>query len=186
MSAKVFVGSLSWGTTSESLREKFEEFGTVEDSIVIQDRDTGRSRGYGFVTFSTNEEAQAAIDQANESEFDGRNIRVSASLPRESGGGSGGYRGGRGDSRGGSNWRRNEGGNSYGSGGRSGGYGGDRGERGSGSRSYGSGNGGSYGSGGRSGGYGGERRGNGGGRSYGGSSYNNEESNEGGNQESNY
>ncbi|OLY84350.1 Glycine-rich RNA-binding protein 2, mitochondrial, partial [Smittium mucronatum] len=57
MSTKVFVGSLSWGTTSDSLRERFEEYGTIEDSIVIQDRETGRSKGYGFVTFATAEEA---------------------------------------------------------------------------------------------------------------------------------
>ncbi|KAF9368000.1 hypothetical protein CPB97_005074, partial [Podila verticillata] len=76
MSVKLFVGGLSWGTDDRSLRTKFEEYGTVEDAVVMRDRETGRSRGFGFVTFSTSEEAEAAISSLNDQEFDGRTIKV--------------------------------------------------------------------------------------------------------------
>ncbi|CAG8475543.1 10443_t:CDS:2 [Rhizophagus irregularis] len=75
MSVKLFVGGLSWGTDDRTLRSKFEEYGTVEDAVVIRDRDTGRSRGFGFVTFASNEEAEIAIQNLNDAEFDGRNIK---------------------------------------------------------------------------------------------------------------
>ncbi|GBB94456.1 hypothetical protein RclHR1_02360014 [Rhizophagus clarus] len=102
MSVKLFVGGLSWGTDDRTLRSKFEEYGTVEDAVVIRDRDTGRSRGFGFVTFSSNEEAEIAIQNLNDAEFDGRNIKVdraaerSSPAPRSGGGGygGGGYGGG--------------------------------------------------------------------------------------------
>ncbi|RIB08123.1 hypothetical protein C2G38_1983307 [Gigaspora rosea] len=115
MSVKLFVGGLSWGTDDDSLRSKFEEYGRVEDAIVICDRDTGRSRGFGFVTFANDEDAEAAIQNMNEQEFDGRTIKVDRASERSSsssssrsnynngggggyhrGGGGGGYRGGRG------------------------------------------------------------------------------------------
>ncbi|KAE8356326.1 hypothetical protein BDV28DRAFT_145204, partial [Aspergillus coremiiformis] len=64
--SKVYVGNLSWGTSDESLRQTFSEFGQVVDSIVMKDRETGRSRGFGFVTFSNEQEAEAAINGLNE------------------------------------------------------------------------------------------------------------------------
>jgi len=96
MSVKLFVGGLSWGTDDNSLRSKFEEFGVVEDAIVIRDRDTGRSRGFGFVTFSSDAEATDAISAMDNQEFDGRTIKVDRASERTSGGGGsrGGYRGG--------------------------------------------------------------------------------------------
>jgi RNA recognition motif-containing protein len=107
MSVKLFVGGLAWGTDDRSLRSRFEEYGNVEDAVVIRDRDTGRSRGFGFITYSSDEEAEAAIQNMNEQEFDGRTIKVdrasersSSSSSRPGGGNSynngGGYRGGRG------------------------------------------------------------------------------------------
>ncbi|KAJ1963617.1 hypothetical protein GGI12_001949 [Dipsacomyces acuminosporus] len=82
--SKVFVGGLSWGINSDGLRQRFEEFGTVEDAIVLLDRETGRSRGFGFVTFTNPEDAQRAIDGTNETEFDGRTIRVNFANERDS------------------------------------------------------------------------------------------------------
>ncbi|KAF9306575.1 hypothetical protein BG003_000992 [Podila horticola] len=89
MSVKLFVGGLSWNTDDRSLRTKFEEFGQVEDALVIRDRETGRSRGFGFVTFTTSEEADTAISSMNDQEFDGRTIKVD----RASGSSGGGYNG---------------------------------------------------------------------------------------------
>ncbi|KAF5707545.1 hypothetical protein LB506_007673 [Fusarium annulatum] len=106
--SKLFVGGLAWATTSDSLRAKFSEFGEVTDAIVMTDRETGRSRGFGFVTFSAQEEAQAAINALNEQEFEGRQIRVSeANQGGGRGGGRGGYGGGGGYGRGsgGGGWR---------------------------------------------------------------------------------
>ena len=85
MGTKLFVGSLSWGTTSEALREAFEKAGTVTDAVVISDRMSGRSKGFGFVEMSTPEEAQAAIDMWNEKEIDGRKIIVNEARPKEEG-----------------------------------------------------------------------------------------------------
>jgi len=122
MSVKLFVGGLSWGTDDRTLRSKFEEFGNVEDAVVIRDRDTGRSRGFGFVTYSTNEEAEAAIQGLNENEFDGRTIKVdraserSSPAPRSGGGGGGGYNS-RGGGGGGGYRGRGRGGGGYGGGG---------------------------------------------------------------------
>ncbi|RBR27119.1 uncharacterized protein FIESC28_00063 [Fusarium coffeatum] len=97
MSCKLFVGGLAWASTSDSLRQLFSEFGEVLDSIVMSDRETGRSRGFGFVTFSNQDEAEAAINALNEQEFEGRQIRVSmANAGGGRGGGRGGYSGGRG------------------------------------------------------------------------------------------
>ncbi len=122
MSTKLYVGNLSFGVTSEDLQEHFAQAGTVESAKVVEDRDTGRSRGFGFVEMSSAEEAQAAIEQFNNQDFDGRNLVVNEARPREEGGGggrggSGGYGGGGG--RGGSG---GGGGNRGGSGGGGGNY----------------------------------------------------------------
>ncbi len=97
MSTKIFVGGLSWGTDDASLREAFEAYGEVTDAKVITDRDTGRSRGFGFVTFSTEDEASDAIENMNGAELDGRTLRVDSAHDKRSGGGGGG--GGRGGNR---------------------------------------------------------------------------------------
>ena len=83
MSNKLFVGGIAWATTEESLREAFSQAGTVEEVAILKDRDTGRSRGFGFVTMSTPEEAEAAIEMWNEKELDGRAIKVNIARPRE-------------------------------------------------------------------------------------------------------
>ncbi len=92
---KLFVGSLAWGTTDDSLREAFESFGAVSDAKVITDRETGRSRGFGFVTFEQPEDADAAIEAMNGAELDGRNIAVNEAQDRRREGGGGGGGGGR-------------------------------------------------------------------------------------------
>ena len=76
MKNKLFVGSLSWDTTDEGLEEAFAEHGSVSEAKVITDRNTGRSRGFGFVTFENEEDASAAMDAMNNTELDGRTIRV--------------------------------------------------------------------------------------------------------------
>jgi len=95
--SKVFIGGLAWHTDDATLRGKFEEFGTVEEAVVVKDRDTGRSRGFGFVRFSQETEAEAAINAMNNVEFDGRTIRVDKASDKSGsrGGGGGGF-GGRG------------------------------------------------------------------------------------------
>ncbi|PPQ78884.1 hypothetical protein CVT26_011706 [Gymnopilus dilepis] len=82
--------NLSWNTTDETLRQAFSDFGQVLDSIVMRDRDTGRSRGFGFVTYSSSQEADAAIGGLNEQELDGRRIKVNLANARGGGGGGGG------------------------------------------------------------------------------------------------
>uniref|UniRef100_A0A5B6YSZ8 Putative Glycine-rich RNA-binding protein 4 isoform 2 n=1 Tax=Davidia involucrata TaxID=16924 RepID=A0A5B6YSZ8_DAVIN len=91
MSSKLFVGGLSWGTDDQSLRDAFSGFGDVTDVRVITDRDTGRSRGFGFVNFSTDEAANAAMSAMDGQQLDGRNIRVSIANERPAGP-RGGYR----------------------------------------------------------------------------------------------
>lgn len=95
MSKKLFVGSLSWNTNDDELRRAFEGFGELEDVKVISDRDTGRSRGFGFVTFMDNEGANKAIAEMNGAMLDGRAIVVNEAKERGAGGGGGGG-GGRG------------------------------------------------------------------------------------------
>jgi RNA recognition motif-containing protein len=96
MGTKLYVGNLSFRTTSEELREAFAAAGTVESASVIEDRDTGRSRGFAFVEMATAEEAAAAIEQFNGKEFGGRNLTVNEAKPRaDRGGRSGGFGGGR-------------------------------------------------------------------------------------------
>lgn len=122
MATKLYVGNLSFRTTSEDLREAFSSAGMVESATVIEDRDTGRSRGFGFVEMATAEEAAAAIEQFNGKDLGGRNLTVNEAKPRTErsgggggGGGRGGYGGGGGGGRGG-----------YGGGGRDRDRGGDR------------------------------------------------------------
>ena len=120
MSMKLYVGNLAFETSGENLRQHFEQAGTVETATVVEDRDTGRSRGFGFVEMGSREEGEAAIQQFNGKEFGGRNLTVNEARPREDrggGGGRGGYGGG-GGGRGG-----------YGGGGGGGGYGGGGGGR---------------------------------------------------------
>src|SRR5436189_2418526 len=123
MATKLYVGNLAFQTTSQELQELFAQAGTVESASVVEDRDTGRSRGFAFVEMSTAEEATAAIDQFNGKEVGGRALKVNEAKPRENrnggggggrGFGGGGGRGGFGGNRGGGGGR---GGNSYGGGG---------------------------------------------------------------------
>lgn len=91
--SKLFIGGLAWHTEEATLRQKFEEFGPVEEAVVVKDRDTGRSRGFGFVRYTQEGDAQKAIATMNNVEFDGRTIRVdkaSDNGPR-GGFGRGGY-----------------------------------------------------------------------------------------------
>jgi len=92
MSNKLFVGSLSWNTDDHGLRAAFEPFGDVTEAKVIGDRDTGRSRGFGFVTFATSQGAQKALQEMNGTEIDGRSINVDIAQERSRGGGGGGGR----------------------------------------------------------------------------------------------
>ena len=124
---RCFVGGLAWATDSESLQLAFASYGDVVDSKVITDRETGRSRGFGFVTFSTEQSMLEAIENMNGKELDGRNITVNQAQSRGGGGGGyggGGRQGGYGGG-GGGGYRSRDGG--YGGGG---GYGGSRGESG--------------------------------------------------------
>jgi cold-inducible RNA-binding protein len=118
MAMKLYVGNLSFQTSSEDLQQLFAQAGTVESATVVEDRDTGRSRGFGFVEMASNEEGQKAIEQFNGTDFNGRNLTVNEARPREDRGGRGGGGGGRGGF----------GGNRGGGGGR-GGYGGGGGGR---------------------------------------------------------
>ncbi|MDH0867426.1 RNA-binding protein [Mitsuaria sp. GD03876] len=164
MGNKLYVGNLAYSVRDESLQEAFSQFGTVISAKVMMDRETGRSKGFGFVEMSTDDEAQSAINGMNGQALEGRAIVVNVARPREDrpgggggfggggGGGRGGYGGGGGGSRGG-----------YGGGGGGGGYGGGGGGGGRGGYGGGGGSRGGYGGGGSGGGYGG-----GGGGSYGG------------------
>jgi len=98
MSKKLYVGNLAFQTTSENLQQLFASAGTVESASVIEDRDTGRSKGFAFVEMSTEEEAAAAIEQFNGKEVAGRALKVNEAKPREnrSGGGGRGFGGNRG------------------------------------------------------------------------------------------
>lgn len=89
---RLFIGSLPWSITNETLKDLFSQFGEVTDSFVVTDRDSGRSKGFGFVTFAKEEDAQKALDM-NGKEVEGRAIVVNVAKPREErGGGGGGYR----------------------------------------------------------------------------------------------
>ena len=102
MANKLFIGSLAWATTDQSLSDAFSQFGTVVSATVITDRATGRSKGFGFVEMSTQEEANAAVQQMNGATLDGRQIVVNEARPQEPRQDRGGFGGGnRGGSRGG-------------------------------------------------------------------------------------
>ncbi|MGH9821371.1 MAG: RNA recognition motif domain-containing protein [Pyrinomonadaceae bacterium] len=116
MSTKLYVGNISFNTTNQDLNDLFGAVGTVESANVVEDRETGRSRGFGFVEMASKEEAENAIAQLNGKEVDGRELKVNEAKPREDRGGGGGGRGGYGGGGG-------RGGN-RGSGGGGGGYGG--------------------------------------------------------------
>src|ERR1700726_4124904 len=99
MTMKLYVGNLAFTTSSQDLQELFAQAGTVESASVVEDRDTGRSRGFGFVEMSSKEEGEAAIAQFNGKEVNGRALNVNEAKPREDrgggnrGGGGGGRRG---------------------------------------------------------------------------------------------
>ena len=167
MGNKLYVGNLSYNIRDEDLQQAFAQYGTVSSAKVMMDRDTGRSKGFGFVEMGSDPEAQAAINAMNGQALDGRAIVVNEARPREerpggfrggSSGGGGGYGGGGGTGGGGGGYGgggggRSGGGGGYGGGGSSGGGGGYGG--GGGSRSGGGGGGYGGGGGGRSGGGGG-------------------------------
>ena len=90
MSKKLFVGGLSWGTDDDGLRSAFEQFGEVTEAKVITDRDTGRSRGFGFVTFAETNDGNNAIEEMNGTQLDGRSLTVNEAQDRRGGGGGGG------------------------------------------------------------------------------------------------
>jgi RNA recognition motif-containing protein len=95
MATKLFIGSLAWATTDDSLKDFFSGVGTVVSASVIMDRETNRSKGFGFVEMSSDEEAKAAVDQLNGKDLDGRAVVVSEARPREERPrGGGGYDGG--------------------------------------------------------------------------------------------
>ncbi|KAJ4890852.1 RRM domain-containing protein [Raphanus sativus] len=156
---RCFVGGLAWATDDRALETAFSQYGDVLDSKIINDRETGRSRGFGFVTFKDEKSMRDAIEAMNGQDLDGRSITVNEAQSRGSGGGGGGRGGG------GGGYRSGGGGGGYGGGG--GGYGGGRREGG-----YSGGGGGGYSSrGGGGGGYGGGGRRDGGeGGGYGGGS----------------
>jgi RNA recognition motif-containing protein len=121
---KLYVGNLTYRVSSSDLEQLFSQFGSVESAEVISDRDTGRSKGFGFVEMSSDNEARAAIEALNEHEHDGRRLTVNEARPREpraggGGGGGGGWRGGGGGGAGGGGGGGAGGG---GRGGRGGGY----------------------------------------------------------------
>jgi len=131
MGKKLYVGNLPFSATDQVLMDTFSQCGTVESARVIVDRDSGRSKGFGFVEMSTDEEAAKAIQQFNGADYEGRALTVNEArpmAPREGGGGFGGGRGGRGGGGGGGFG----GGGGGGRGGRGGGGGGGRGGRGGG------------------------------------------------------
>ncbi|MEM6782892.1 MAG: RNA-binding protein [Bacteroidota bacterium] len=121
----LYVGNLPFSTTDESLREAFEAHGTVTSAVVIKDRETGRSRGFGFVEMESKDQGTAAIEALHGSDLGGRTLTVNEARPRQGGGNRGGNRGGGGGYGGG-----NRGGGGYGGGNRGGGgYGGGGGRR---------------------------------------------------------
>ncbi|MFA7568213.1 MAG: RNA-binding protein [Alkalispirochaeta sp.] len=105
MAKTLYVGNLNFRTDEEGLRTAFSEFGNVTDSRIVMDRDTGRSRGFGFVEMEDDQAAETAIERMNGADLDGRPLRVNEAQPRSEGGrsgggGRGGYGGGRGGQRG--------------------------------------------------------------------------------------
>lgn len=109
MSMKLYVGNLSFDTTQQDVEQMFGEIGTVTSAHLIEDRETGRPRGFGFVEMSSKEEGQNAISQLDGKEVDGRQLKVNEAKPQENrgggGGGRGGYGGGGGRGNGGGGFR---------------------------------------------------------------------------------
>ena len=164
MGNKLYVGNLAYSVRDEDLQEAFAQFGAVSSAKVMMDRETGRSKGFGFVEMGTDSEAQAAINGMNGRDMGGRALVVNVARPREErpggfGGGGGGTRSGGGGFGGGGGSRSGGGGFGGGAGGGGGGFGGGGGGRSGGGGGYGGGGGSRSGGGG--GGYGG---GGGGGR----------------------
>jgi len=119
---KLYVGNLAYGVSDSTLEQLFSQYGTVQSAQVIQDRATGRSKGFGFVEMDTEAQAQAAIEGLHDQEHDGRRLTVNEAKPREDRGGGGGYGGGGG----GGGRGRGGGGGGYGGGYGGGGGGGGR------------------------------------------------------------
>ena len=124
MSTKLYVGNLSFATTNQDLNDLFGQVGTVESANVVEDRETGRSRGFGFVEMASQADAENAIAQLDGKEFDGRNLKVNEAKPREDRGFGGGGRGGNGGGGGGRGGYGGGGGGRGGNRGGGGGYGG--------------------------------------------------------------
>ena len=160
MGNKLYVGNLSYNIRDEDLQQAFAQYGSVSSAKVMMDRDTGRSKGFGFVEMGSDAEAQSAINGMNGQALDGRAIVVNEARPREErpggfgGGGGGGRPSGGGGGFGGGGGRSGGGGGGFGGGG-GGGYGGGGGSRSGGGGGYGGGGGGRSGGGGGSGGRGG-------------------------------
>ena len=131
MGSKLYVGNLSYDVDSSELEQLFSQYGTVQSAEIISDRDSGRSKGFGFVQMASDEEAQAAIDALNGQQHNGRALTVNEAKPREDrprgggggGGGRGGYGGGGGGGRGGYGGGGGGGRGGYGGGGGGGGRG---------------------------------------------------------------
>ena len=136
MGSKLYVGNLSYNTTSSDLEQLFSQHGSVQSAEVIADRDSGRSKGFGFVQMGSDEEAQAAIAALNGQQHDGRTLTVNEAKPREDRGGGGGGRGGFGGGRGGGGGGGGGRGGFGGGGGGRGGYGGGGGRGGGGRDRY--------------------------------------------------
>ncbi|MAE62616.1 MAG: RNA-binding protein [Planctomycetaceae bacterium] len=102
---KIYVGNMAYSTTEDGLRAEFEAHGAVEEVAIITDRDTGRPRGFAFVTMTNDDEARAAMEALNGTDLDGRSLNINEAQPKRGGGGGGGggggYRGGGGGGRGG-------------------------------------------------------------------------------------
>jgi RNA recognition motif-containing protein len=135
MATNIYVGNLPWSTTTDDLYAMFQQYGAVTRAQVVTDRETGRSRGFGFVEMPNEAEAQAAIAALNNQPMNGRPLTVNVAKPREGGGGGGG-RGGGGYGGGGGGGRRGGGGGGYGGGGGGGGYSGGYGGGGGGGDRY--------------------------------------------------
>lgn len=118
MSMKLYVGNISFTTTNQDLNDLFGQIGTVESANIIEDRETGRSRGFGFVEMASREDGEKAIEELNGKEFSGRELKVNEAKPQENRGGGGGGRGGYG---GGGGRGNRGGGGGYGGGGYGGG-----------------------------------------------------------------
>src|SRR5258708_9363521 len=106
MSMKLFVGNLTFATSNQDLQDLFAKVGTVQSASIIEDRDTGHSRGFGFVEMSSKEEGDAAIAQFNGKDLNGRELKVNEAKPRENRGGGGGRGGFGGNGGGGRGFRR--------------------------------------------------------------------------------